>query len=363
MIACLDLFPPVIHTEYMVDTAFALGLGERYLEVADVHNDKKAFGGKSLAFNEIPFNLYASASEEVFKKAGELLRALISDSGIKKQDVNIVIPDSQSYTRIFEMPMLTDKELLSAIKYQADQFIPIPIDKVSLDVHILHKDKVNKKVDILLVAAANTVIENIVQIVESASLMPVSIENEASATFRLITTILKMEKQKNRSTDECEVFINFGNSSTSLYLFSVTEQRPLQVHNFTLGRSIFYRDILSNYSLNDQQIKDLIENIGFSEDDSTYDLHQLLAAPLNEFVSEVKRFLMSTKEGASGKVRNIYLLGEGSKFAFLDKKLSSLLGQSITPLNLSEYVSKNSVSDYFKQDWPLLAPVIGGALR
>src|SRR3990167_8569209 len=347
----------------MSDSIFCVDLGEYYIKVAQVDHKKKILEIKAAAFNEIPFNPYASSAEEVFKKSEELLVKLIADASIKHQDVNIIIPDSQSYTRIFEMPLLTDKELLSAIKYQADQFIPIPIDKVSLDVHILHKDKQNNKVDILLVAAANTVIENIVQIVESASLMPVSIENEASATVRLITTILKMEKQKNRSTDECEVFINFGNSSTSLYLFSVTEQRPLQVHNFTLGRSIFYRDILSNYSLNDQQIKDLIENIGFSEDDSTYDLHQLLAAPLNEFVSEVKRFLMSTKEGASGKVRNIYLLGEGSKFAFLDKKLSSLLGQSITPLNLSEYVSKNSVSDYFKQDWPLLAPVIGGALR
>ena len=363
MIACLDLFPPVIHTEYMVDTAFALGLGERYLEVADVHNDKKAFGGKSLAFNEIPFNLYASASEEVFKKAGELLRALISDSEIKKQDVNIVIPDSQSYTRIFEMPMLTDKELLSAIKYQADQFIPIPIDKVSLDVHILHKDKVNKKVDILLVAAPNTVIENVVQLAESASLLPVSIENEASATLRLLSALHEMKKPDPQDTTEYEVFINFGNSSSSIYLFDVKQQRALQMHNFNIGQSIFYRDIQSNYSLEEQKIKELIETVGFAEGESTYNLHQLLSSPLNELVSEIKRFLMSAKQEISQKPKKLYLFGEGSKFAHLDEKLSSLLGETIAMVNLTEYFEKSSVTEYFANDWPLLVPVIGGAIR
>src|SRR3989338_10566084 len=173
----------------MSDSIFCVDFGEYYLKVAQVDHKKKILEIKAAAFNEIPFNPYASSAEEVFKKSEELLVKLIADASIKHQDVNIIIPDSQSYTRIFEMPLLTDKELLSAIKYQADQFIPIPIDKVSLDVHILHKDKQNNKVDILLVAAPNTVIENVVQLAESASLLPVSIVKQAKVKLKLFSAL------------------------------------------------------------------------------------------------------------------------------------------------------------------------------
>src|SRR3989344_8456862 len=199
----------------MSDSIFCVDFGEYYLKVAQVDHKKKILEIKAAAFNEIPFNPYASSAEEVFKKSEELLVKLIADASIKHQDVNIIIPDSQSYTRIFEMPLLTDKELLSAIKYQADQFIPIPIDKVNLDIHVLKKDTKNKKALILLIAAANSVIDNVVTIVENAGLLPISVENETSATLRLITDLHQI---RPFSKDGAAVFINFGNTSSSLYL-------------------------------------------------------------------------------------------------------------------------------------------------
>ncbi|OGK28583.1 hypothetical protein A3D06_01855 [Candidatus Roizmanbacteria bacterium RIFCSPHIGHO2_02_FULL_40_9] len=344
----------------MASTFFALDVGEHYLKIADIENRKNILEAKSIAFNQLQFNPYITAADDISKKTSEFLIKMLNEAQIKSKEVNIIIPDSQSYTRIFEMPLLTDKELLSAIKYQADQFIPIPIDKVNLDIHVLKKDTKNKKALILLIAAANSVIDNVVTIVENAGLLPISVENETSATLRLITDLHQI---RPFSKDGAAVFINFGNTSSSLYLFDLNQSLPFQVHNFAIGRDIFHRDIQANYSLSDKQIADLLEQIGFLDNDATYNLTELLASPLNEFVSEIKRFLISSKDTINFEVKDLYIFGEGSKFAGIDTKLTSLLNYPVKLFNISDFFMKNTVSDFFKSDWSLLIPVIGGALR
>lgn len=338
--------------------SFCLNIGERYVAIADVDDKKKSLNTKSLAFNEIPFSVYSVTAQEYAAKASELIRKLVTDAKISKTDTNIIIPDSQSYTRIFDMPLLTDKELISAIRYQADQFIPIPSSQVSLDIHVIYKDKKNNRTNILLVAAPHTVIDYIVKIAEDAALMPVNIENETSAVLRLISKINELQDKKEGSA----IYINFGNSSSSLYLYDLLNNIPLQVHNFAIGKQIFYKDISANFNLNKEQISDLIENVGFTDAQTQYNLHEVLQSPFNEFVTEIQRFVISSKEQSAADVRHIYLFGEGTKFAGIEQKISSVIGLPVELFDISNYMQKNNVTEYFKQDWPILVPAVGGSL-
>ncbi len=341
----------------MSGQTFCLDIGEGYIKLADVEAKKKNFVAKTAAFNETKVNIYSVTSQEYSAKTSEMIRVLVTDSQVKKTDVNIIIPDSQSYTRILEMPLLTDKELVSAIRYQADQFIPIPIDQVSLDIHIINKDKERNKTDILLVAAPHTVINHVVKLVEDAALMPMNIENETSAVLRLIASLTEMQP-----ADDTAIYVNFGNSSSSIYLYDRAINRPLQVHNFSIGKQIFYKDIKANYTLNDDQIRELIENVGFTDAASQYNLHQVLASPLNEFLSEVQRFIMSSKEQVTTDIKQIFILGEGSKFAGITDKMQETIGLPVSLLNMNESFKKSNVSEFFKDDWPLLVPAVGGSL-
>lgn len=343
----------------MSGQTFSLDIGESYIKLADVEVKKKTFVAKSAGYNEIPFNVYSITAAEYMTKTSEMISKLVKDAEVKKSDVNIIIPDSQSYTRIFDMPLMTDKELVSAIRYQADQFIPVPIDQVSLDIHIISKDKEAQKTNILLVAATHTVVNHVVKIVEDAALIPMSIENETSAVLRLIS-------QKNQMSDPKEtggaVFINFGNTSSSIYLFDMEKNVPLQVHNFAIGQQIFYKDIKANYMLNEDQIKDLITRVGFTQQQSQYNLHELLASPLNEFISEIQRFIISSKEQNTAEIKQLYLFGEGSKFAGMTEKISEKIGLPVSLFNIYPTFEKSTLSDFFAEDWPLLIPAVGGSL-
>jgi type IV pilus assembly protein PilM len=343
----------------MSDKPFCLDIGESYLKLADVELKKKSLVARAAGYTEMPFNIFSVTSQEYIAKAAELIQKLVKDSQVKKTDVRVVIPDSQSYTRIFDMPLLTDKELVSAIRYQADQFIPVPIDQVSLDIHVITKDKNANRTNILLVAATHTVVNQIVKMVEDAALIPVNIENETSAVLRLISEINTLTKQKDGGAS---VFINLGSTSSSIYLFDMSKNVPLQVHNFAIGYQIFFKDIKANYMLNDDQIRDLIERVGFTKQQSQYNLHELLASPLNEFVSEVQRFILSSKEQSTADVKSVYIFGEGAKFAGISEKVSEMIGLPVSLFNLSQQFEKSNISDFFAQDWPLLIPAVGGSL-
>ncbi len=343
----------------MSSSTFTLDIGERYIKAVDAEMSGSTLVAHSAAFTDLEYNPYITAAEDYTKKTAEAVQRLLNDAQIKKRDVHIVIPDSQSYTRVFEMPLLTEKELLSAIRYQADQFIPIPIDKVSMDIFPLRKDKSKGLSLILLVAASTTVIDHVSQVVTAASLNPVSVENETSATLRLLS---KMYENKEVD-DQLQVYVNFGESSSSLYLYNLKDRIPAQVHNFSIGRNIFYRDIQANLTITPEQVKDAIEKVGFLPVQAPYNLPAIISAPFNEFVEEIKRFVISSKELTSRNISKVVVFGEGSAFAGLDAKLSDSLGIPVEISNIASAFKKNSVVDYFAHEWNILLPAVGSCLQ
>lgn len=349
----------------MSEIAFAADLGEQYLRIADVAKRDDSLNIKALGINRNSTNFYLSEADKDLKETASLLQKLIGDAKISKKNANIVVPDSQSYSRIVEMPTLTEKELLSAIKYQADQFIPMPIDKVSLDVEIISEDKKSKKALVLIIAASNSIIEKVVKVAELAGFIPSSIENETSANLRIISYYLFSQKKETAASPDnnASLFINFGHSSTSLYLFSNKLNLPVQIHNFSLGFAIFTKDIHANYNVSEADAKKLLEQVGFTGSSPSYNLEDILSSPYREFVSQIEKFIVSVKSKSNLNIGQLYFFGEGYKVAGLDKKIEISLGLETKIFDIYPQLTKSATVDFFKHDLPLLIPAIGAAIE
>ncbi len=344
----------------MANSYFTLSLGEEYIRVIDGEVKGANILISAAAFDTVVSNLYEDETDITIKKTAELIGKLAKDSGIKKREVSIVVPDGQSYSRIIEMPMITERELISAIRYQADQFIPIPIDKVNLDVQTIVNDKKNKRMLILLVACASAVIEKVVTIVESSGFIPSSIESETSSTIRFFNHLYATKYLV--PTENIELFINFGNSSTSLYVFDASSGLPLQTHNFAIGSSMMKKDIKANFRIEDAKISEILSNVGF-EESSNYHLANILQAPLSALTDEITRFVLSVKEKQQKNIGNVFLFGEGSRIVNFDKQLTTLLKTQVLPFPTEQLLLKNTVTDFFKNDWGLFLPSLGGIIK
>lgn len=344
----------------MAKNTFTIEIGEKRIKLVDsLSTSSASISANSIAMTDLPVNIYNS-DEKTSRQIIPFVQKIITDSKIEKKEVDVIIPNNYSFSRVIEMPILTEKELISAIKYQADQFIPVPIANVNLDIEILSQNK--NKYLILLIAAQNSILEKVSNIVESAGLIPNSIETETSAMLNLIS-LLDLNKQFQGKL-KYSLFINIGFSSTTLVLVDILNKIPLEIYDFALGETIFIKDLVANYSLSEPQAKNLLLTYNFNNPSSQYvNLNSIFNTPYNEMISEIERFIVSIKNKYSLSVDSAFLFGDGSKINSLDKKVTDSTGIKTLNFNLGQYLSKNNVTDFFKNDLDFFIPAFGSSLR
>jgi type IV pilus assembly protein PilM len=125
-----------------------------------------------------------------------VIKQLLHDAGAHGKTVQLALPESQVFTRVIEVPQLSQRELTSAIQWEAEQYIPLPLDQVNLDFAVLRDSKVTGtgKMEVLLVAAPKSLIDKYVQVLDYADIAAVSVETEILASSRALTRSAQISK-------------------------------------------------------------------------------------------------------------------------------------------------------------------------
>src|SRR3989304_8963992 len=77
--------------------------------------------------------------EKDFVAIVEALKKLFKEAKIYDKKVSISLPESQVFTRTVSFPQLTDQEISSAVKWEAEQYIPIPLSEAVMQHQVLEK--------------------------------------------------------------------------------------------------------------------------------------------------------------------------------------------------------------------------------
>jgi type IV pilus assembly protein PilM len=118
----------------------------------------------------------------------EALRELFDESGIGRR-VRVGVANQRTVLRILEMPPLSDpKELAAAVRFQAQDQVPMPLSNAVLDFHPLGMidTPVGPRQRVVLVAAQRDMIERLVSAVRGAGLRPVGVDLSAFALIRAL---------------------------------------------------------------------------------------------------------------------------------------------------------------------------------
>jgi type IV pilus assembly protein PilM len=127
---------------------------------------------------------------DVVAKVGPAIKQLLAETKIKEKRVVVSVAESRVYSRILTMPQMSEAELASAIKWEAEQFVPIPVAEVELDFSILEQQiagSTDKKMLVYLVAAPKTYLQSMVDFLTGVGLEPIAVESEMVAVSRSLT--------------------------------------------------------------------------------------------------------------------------------------------------------------------------------
>jgi len=312
----------------MPDNTLTLHLFNDGISICDSFITNNQVHVKYIAENTTSFPIFENQSDKTAVDTARIIEEMIKKTKVRNKAVNLIIPDDLTFTQILELPLLPEKELLSSIKYQAEQLIPMSVDQTALDISVINEDRHAKKSTVLVVAAPITLIDYLTKIIEYSNLIPDVIENEISSFSRLITqsAIIKL----NQPT----IFLNFGVNSTSLYFFRPDLNIVTDFYNFNIGMNLFVRELIVQKVIESDKIYPLLKDTGITEEGdlktkNTFD------PIINEITKSILNYTEIIEQKYNFHCEKIFLLNRIDGIKNIHTCLSQKTGLSFEPLTLS----------------------------
>jgi type IV pilus assembly protein PilM len=341
----------------MKSNAFGLDIGTNSIKVAWVNRENNTLSYASSL--SVPTPLQGMQSESPFdhQEMAQIINKLVIDAKISTNNVNIALAENHAFTKVVEMPMLSDKELSSAIYWEAEQYIPVPLDTVTLAWSKLQPIKsavTEERMQVLLVAAPKDLIKRYQSILELAGLSIVSVETEILSVIRSLIPI------NNAPTS---LIANIGAMSTTLGIV----QNGIIVFNYSvpLGGVALTRAIASDFGLQPDQAEEYKRVYGLSDKNFGGKVGQAIEPILTSLLTEVKKALTfyTDKYKNENPITQILLTGGGSNLPGLGVYFAQNMGLEAVSANPWKMLNIQGVPAEVEARGPEFSVAIGLALK
>ena len=166
-----------------------LDIGTDFIRAAQI---KPSGSGNSLsAYGLVAMPFGAVVEGEIVdpEAVSIAIKELWRRSGMRNKTVSIGVSNQKVVVRLIDLPYMERAELAGAIQYQAQDYIPIPVEDAILDFQIIGDYMTpadEHMMEVLLVAAQRDMIANAVAAVEGAGLKLAQIDVTSFAIVRAL---------------------------------------------------------------------------------------------------------------------------------------------------------------------------------
>lgn len=278
-----------------------------------------------LGINTIFGNLNIDEEKQLIKTAG-LVKSTLKAKKIGEGELFAVLPDEYCSLRILRLPLVSEKEIISAIELQAEEFIPYPVEEANFDYQILATDEKEREMSVLVVATYKKIVERLSNFILDCGMFPNILEPQSAAMIRMFFNGYFLVG------GELLLLANVGEKSTQTAILDIKNKQVLMMHDFNLGTNFFVKAIQGNLNI---PLEDAQKQFLQLKTDS--DLYTKIISPLfNEFSKELQKILVASTEKISMMPKELYVLEQNASvtLAGLFKHSSLLIANqthSITP--------------------------------
>lgn len=259
------------------------------------------------------------ALSEIIKKA----LSQVKGEKIKTKYVVASLPEEKAFSRVIQMPLMGREEMQKAVYFEAENYIPLPMENVYLGAQIAgpafnHSDHI----DVLIAALPKKIVDSYLISLRKSGLRPLVFEIESQAIAR---SLVSGEKSL-----EPLLLIDFGATRASFIIFSghslrFTTSLPVSSQKFT-------ETIAAKLKISLKDAENLKKKYGI-EGDKGKEIFNILNPDLTNLVSQIKKYIdyyqtHSSHEHLSSdskELKKIILCGGGSNLKGLDNFLSQKL--------------------------------------
>jgi type IV pilus assembly protein PilM len=291
------------------------------------------------------------------------IRNLVRMEKIKTKDVVTSISGQSVIIKKIRMPQMSERELAENIQWEAEQHIPFEISDVNIDFQMLPstettEENPDNQIDILLVAARKSKVDDYVSLIRESGLRPIVVDTDIFA--------LENEFEINNDTEESVVaLVDIGASTMNINVLkgSVT----MFQRDIAIGGNRYTSAIQKELNVDYEQAEALKMGVGFTTERRKEQVVALMAGISEEICEEIQRSLEFFRSTTSAEeIDRMIISGGCAKIKGLDQFLRHRLDLAVDVADSFrniQYSEKVFDPEYLHAMAPVAAVGVGLALR
>lgn len=357
-----------------------LDIGTDHVRVAQAKPSGSTHQITAYSWADLPMGAVVEGEILDTEAVSRALRELWKSAGVKGKDCSIGVSNQKVVVRLIDLPYMERQELAGAIQYQAQDYVPIPVEDAILDFQIIGDYMTpddEHMMEVLLVAAARDMIDSAVSTVEGAGLKLESIDVTSFAIVRaLMGEMTAFLPDEQGEEGEAVGVIHVSSGITTIAVVERGVPRFTRVSS--LAGNEFTQAVSNVMNLRFDEAESLKIRVGLPDIEGGTDMPEgiqpevyqqtqdALEREASKFIAEVRRSLdyYLTQTSQISTIRRILLTGAGAQLTNLASYLEKGLQATVTladPLGRVELAS--GVREAVEADRMGSAPAIGLAIR
>jgi type IV pilus assembly protein PilM len=341
---------------YKSKPLFGFDIGHGSIKVAQLKKDNKKIS--LVAYGKVEFDPKAVKDGEIvdFDSLGQAAHSLMEKSlagHISTHHIAASLPVLHSFSRIINLPPMEEKDVFEAVRLEAEQYIPVPINDLYLDYQQVEKNA--QGADYLVAAAPKRVVDSYMKLFQSLGLELVVMEPSILSVTRTV--------QHAEDSDVPTLVIDCGSITTDLIIYHRSAVRVTGTIKF--GGETITEAVMNKFGINYHEARELKTANGIDPGDKQAEIISALSQSLEMLTSEIKKVIQYFEERGKDqnvKVQQIIMLGGGANLPGFSTYLTSQLRIPTRLASVWENTNLDNVKRPDRADSSMYATVVGLAL-
>ncbi len=332
-----------------------LDIGADHVRVAQLKPSGAGFAVTSYGTAAMPMGAVVEGEIVDVEAVSSAVRELWRRAGISTKEVAIGVSNQKVVVRLIDLPFMDRSELEGAIQYQAQDYIPIPLEEAILDFQIIGDYMTSADehmMEVLLVAGQRDMIDASVRACEGAGLKLVAIDVTSFAIVRSLFGATESLLPEEGEEDQAVGVIHISSGLTNIVVVEKGVPRFTRVSS--LAGNQFTQAIANVLNLTFDEAEALKIGVGLPSIEGhapelppgvdhaqAQQAQDALEREVNKFIAEVRRSIdyYLTQATQARTIQRIHLTGSGSQMTNLVSYLEKGLQARVTMADPLERLS------------------------
>lgn len=343
----------------MAKVSVGLDIGFSSIKLVSLSKEGQTFKLVSLGSIQTPSPGMLSESEEDLIPVANAIKKLLLATKVEQKEVIAALPESKVFTRVIDdLPFLKDNELPSAIRYAAEEFIPMPLGDVNLNWQVLARsDEKSKdtKTIVLVVASPKNAVTKHIKVLQMAGIRPKVLETEIIAVTRSLVG--------NNPFSPTTLIVQLGSQTTDFA--AVSKGLIWLTRSISTGGMALTRSLAQHLNFEPIQAEEYKKVYGLVADQLEGKVYDALKPAADIILGESKRVIQAFEtKYPQNPIKRVVLSGGGAKMPGVVIYFANNLGLEVQEADPWYSIAKDkTLISKLSQDACSYSVAVGLALR